>query len=113
VQPDLIKLDRSLVSAVDGDPARAALIEFFVTFARRIDAQVCCEGIETAPELAALSSLGVGLGQGYLLGRPSAPWAPLAAPAASAIAAMQKVHPLGRDAAAVNRRLGARAAARR
>ena len=113
VQPDLIKLDRSLVSAVDADPARAALIEFFVTFARRINAQVCCEGIETAPELAALASLGVGLGQGYLLGRPSAPWAPLAAPAASAIAAMQKVHPFGRDEAAVNRRLGARAAARR
>ena len=49
VQPDIIKLDRSLVEAVDDDGAKAALIEFFVNFARRIEADVCCEGIETPP----------------------------------------------------------------
>jgi diguanylate cyclase (GGDEF)-like protein len=89
VQPDLIKLDRSLVQAVDRDSARAALIEFFVVFAKRIEAAVCCEGIETPDELAALAKLGVGLGQGYLLGRPAAPWAPIAPAAVSAIAGYQ------------------------
>jgi diguanylate cyclase (GGDEF)-like protein len=119
VQPDLIKLDRSLVQGVDTDPARAALIEFFIVFAKRIEAQVCTEGIETAGELAALSTMGVALGQGYLLGRPAAPWTPLAPAAASAIAAVQKAQPLvdgegGRGhAGPVNRRLGARPAARR
>jgi EAL domain-containing protein (putative c-di-GMP-specific phosphodiesterase class I) len=118
VQPDLIKLDRSLVSAVDGDPARAALIEFFVTFAKRIDAQVCCEGIETAAELAALAGLGVNLAQGYLLGRPSGPWATIAAPAATAIMQLQQRGLLQapdrpvRTSGPVNRRLGARAVRR-
>jgi EAL domain-containing protein (putative c-di-GMP-specific phosphodiesterase class I) len=90
VQPDIIKLDRSLVEAVDTDGAKAALIEFFIVFARRIDAAVCCEGIETPAELAALAALGVSLGQGYLLGRPATPWAPIAPAAVSAIAHVQQ-----------------------
>ena len=34
VQPDIIKLDRSLVESVDTDPAKSALIEFFINFSR-------------------------------------------------------------------------------
>jgi diguanylate cyclase (GGDEF)-like protein len=75
VQPDLIKLDRSLIAGVHADSAKAALIEFFVLFARRVGAAVCTEGIETFEELTTLIDLGVGYGQGYLLGRPSEPWA--------------------------------------
>jgi diguanylate cyclase (GGDEF)-like protein len=74
VQPDLIKLDRSLVEAVHTAPAKAALIEFFVMFATRVGAAVCTEGIETIEELRALINLGVTYGQGYLLGRPAEPW---------------------------------------
>ena len=112
VQPDIIKLDRSLVQAVDADSARSALIEFFVVFAKRIGADVCCEGIETPGELGALATLGVKLGQGYLLGRPAAPWAPIAGPAVSAIGQLQSAGVLGSRAQAdyagakpVNRRL--------
>lgn len=90
VQPDIIKLDRSLVEHVDADDAKAALIEFFVVFARRIGASVCTEGIETASELAALTALGVSLGQGYLLGRPASPWSPIAPAAVSALGQIQK-----------------------
>jgi hypothetical protein len=36
---------------------------------------VCTEGIETLEELRTLINLGVSYGQGYLLGRPSEPWA--------------------------------------
>jgi EAL domain-containing protein (putative c-di-GMP-specific phosphodiesterase class I) len=79
VQPDLIKLDRSLIERVHADSAKAALIEFFVLFARRVGAAVCTEGIETFEELTTLIDLGVGYGQGYLLGRPSEPWAELPA----------------------------------
>jgi diguanylate cyclase (GGDEF)-like protein len=75
VQPDIIKLDRSLIEKVHGDSAKAALIEFFVLFARRVGAAVCTEGIETLEELTTLIDLGVGYGQGFLLGRPAAPWA--------------------------------------
>jgi diguanylate cyclase (GGDEF)-like protein len=74
VQPDIIKLDRSLIEKVHADSAKAALIEFFVLFARRVGADVCTEGIETLEELTTLIDLGVGYGQGFLLGRPSEPW---------------------------------------
>src|SRR5436305_9815393 len=74
VQPDVIKLDRSLIEGVHSDSAKAALVEFFVMFARRVGAGVCTEGIETLEELRTLINLGVTYGQGYLLGRPSDPW---------------------------------------
>jgi diguanylate cyclase (GGDEF)-like protein len=74
VQPDVIKLDRSLIEGVHSDSAKSALVEFFVMFARRVGAAVCTEGIETLDELRTLINLGVTYGQGYLLGRPGEPW---------------------------------------
>src|SRR3954466_10946113 len=74
VQPDVIKLDRSLIEGVHSDSAKSALVEFFVMFARRVGASVCTEGIETLDELRTLINLGVTYGQGYLLGRPGEPW---------------------------------------
>jgi EAL domain-containing protein (putative c-di-GMP-specific phosphodiesterase class I) len=53
------------------DDAKQALVEAFVSFGRRIGAHLLAEGIERRADLAALTSLGVELGQGYLLGRPS------------------------------------------
>jgi EAL domain-containing protein (putative c-di-GMP-specific phosphodiesterase class I) len=78
IQPDIIKLDRSLVANVDSDPAKAALIDSFVRFARRTGACVCAEGIETPEELRVLADLDVTYGQGFGLARPAAPWAPVA-----------------------------------
>ncbi len=75
IQPDIIKLDRSLVANVDTDPAKAALIDSFVRFARRTGACVCAEGIETPEELIVLANLDVTYGQGFGLARPAAPWA--------------------------------------
>ena len=70
VQPDIVKLDRILTEGIHGDPARMALVESFVRFARRTGALVCAEGIETLDEIAALADLDVEWGQGYALGRP-------------------------------------------
>jgi diguanylate cyclase (GGDEF)-like protein len=75
IQPDIIKLDRSLVANVDTDHAKAALIDSFVRFARRTGASVCAEGIETPEELKVLADLDVTYGQGFGLARPAAPWA--------------------------------------
>jgi EAL domain-containing protein (putative c-di-GMP-specific phosphodiesterase class I) len=74
--PDLIKLDLSLTRDIDADPVRRALASSLVTFAFDVGAEIVAEGIETSSEQAALSSLGVGMGQGYHLGRPG----PLPAP---------------------------------
>ena len=79
IQPDIIKLDRSLVANVDSDPAKAALIDSFVRFARRTGASVCAEGIETPEELKVLADLDVTYGQGFGLARPAAPWAEVGA----------------------------------
>lgn len=70
VKPAYVKLDIGLVSGVDADPSRRALIAGFVHFARDAGFMLVAEGIETSEELACLRTLGVDLGQGYLLGRP-------------------------------------------
>jgi EAL domain-containing protein (putative c-di-GMP-specific phosphodiesterase class I) len=74
LRPDIIKLDRSLITDVDADPAKAALVDSFTRFARRTDSVVCAEGIETEAELEVLGDLDVSYGQGYRLARPGTPW---------------------------------------
>jgi diguanylate cyclase (GGDEF)-like protein/PAS domain S-box-containing protein len=75
LQPDVLKLDRSLVSGVSADPAKAPMVDALVRYARRIGAVVCAEGIETMEDLEALADLDVTLGQGFALARPGEPWA--------------------------------------
>ncbi|WP_448610416.1 EAL domain-containing protein [Geodermatophilus sp. URMC 60] len=73
-RPQLIKLDRALVTGVDGDEVKLALVEMLGEFGGRIDAWLLAEGIETWGELQAFLRLRVPLGQGWLLGRPGPPW---------------------------------------
>lgn len=68
--PEVIKLDRELTTGVHADPVRQALTTALVSFAERIGARVVAEGIEVEQEADVLRDLGVGFGQGYLLGRP-------------------------------------------
>ena len=79
LRPDIIKLDRGLISDVPGEPATMALLEALVGYARRIKATVCAEGIETTDQLLALGDLDVTYGQGYGLARPAAGWPQLPA----------------------------------
>lgn len=69
--PDIIKLDRDLVTGVDADPAKRALVMAVTGFAADIGATVVAEGVETTRELQALVTAGVTAVQGFLLGRPS------------------------------------------
>ena len=71
--PRYLKLDVSLVRHVDRDVTRQAMVAGMYHFASRIGCEVIAEGIEDAAELAMLRTLGVPLGQGYLLGRPAPP----------------------------------------
>ena len=72
LEPQFVKLDRSLVSGAHADPRKAAAIAAIGAFAGELDAWVVAEGIETSAELDALVSMQLPLAQGYLLGRPSA-----------------------------------------
>lgn len=73
LEPDLIKLDKSLVRGIHHDRARRALATALISFATEIGAMMVAEGIETAEELEALRDLGVTFGQGYHLSRPHRP----------------------------------------
>lgn len=77
LRPHLIKLDRALVEDADADETKLALAELLGEFAGRMDAWLLAEGVETWAELAAFLRLKVPLAQGFLLGRPAPPWAPL------------------------------------
>lgn len=68
--PDVIKLDRSMVTGLAEDRVRRALVSSLVEFARSSDVTVVAEGIETAEDAAACLELGVDLGQGWFYGRP-------------------------------------------
>ena len=71
IGPDRIKLDRTLVAGLDGQPAQQAMVAATVSYAHRVGAEIVAEGIETPAELAVLRELEVDLGQGYLLARPA------------------------------------------
>lgn len=68
--PDCVKLDMSLITNVNIDPARRALLAAFAQFARDTHADLVAEGIESKAELQALTELGIGKIQGYYYGRP-------------------------------------------
>jgi EAL domain-containing protein (putative c-di-GMP-specific phosphodiesterase class I)/FixJ family two-component response regulator len=70
LNPDIIKLDIELTRGIDADPARRALAEALVIFAREIGAVITAEGIETTDELSTLRRVGAQYGQGYYLARP-------------------------------------------
>ena len=76
LRPSVIKIDREIVHGIGRDDAKQALVEAFVSFGRRIGARLLAEGIDRRADLSTLAMLGVDLGQGYLLGRPTAEPAP-------------------------------------
>ena len=71
VEPDYIKIDRSMVSGVDQDPARQDVLSAVLQLADKMGAQVIGEGLDTLEELEMLGRLGIRFGQGWLFGHPT------------------------------------------
>lgn len=71
MRPDIIKLDRELISDLDTDRARRALVTALVLLALEVGASVTGEGVETLDQLCAMNALGVEHAQGYYLARPT------------------------------------------
>jgi EAL domain-containing protein (putative c-di-GMP-specific phosphodiesterase class I) len=67
--PDVIKLDRSIVTGLTDDPVLAVVVHSLVDLARATGAQVVAEGVETEEDAVTLARLGAGLGQGWHFGR--------------------------------------------
>lgn len=71
LEPEMIKIDRSLVRGCDGtDEGRRRILDL-VALSRRIGALSVGIGVERQEELATLANLGVDAVQGHLLGKPS------------------------------------------
>jgi EAL domain-containing protein (putative c-di-GMP-specific phosphodiesterase class I) len=83
--PDVLKIDRSIVSGLDTDPVLTTLVRSLVEFAAGLSARVVAEGVETAAESDRLRELGVDLGQGWFFGRPGPPEALVDGPAVPAL----------------------------
>lgn len=69
--PEFIKIDGAITRQVDADRGQRALTKALVAFAAETGATIVAEGLETDTQIAAVHELGVALGQGYRLGRPS------------------------------------------
>lgn len=71
LEPDIVKLDMSLIRDIDSLPRKLSLVSSMVRVCQReLGMEVVCEGVETGPERDALLGTGATLLQGYLFGRP-------------------------------------------
>lgn len=70
LQPDFVKLDRDMVTALDRDPVRRDLVRRLQQFCDDRCIELIAEGVETAGEARALRDVGVRLAQGFHYGRP-------------------------------------------
>ncbi|MEA2421916.1 MAG: hypothetical protein QOF55_1015, partial [Thermoleophilaceae bacterium] len=77
VAPEILKIDRSLITGIDVDASKMALLEALARFASTTGAAVCGEGIESLDELRVLRSHDITYGQGFVLGRPGPAWPPV------------------------------------
>ena len=65
-----VKLDMSFTRDIPASPADRAIVAAMATMSGELGFSFVAEGVETEEQLQTLRKLGVGLFQGYLLGRP-------------------------------------------
>lgn len=71
VNPDIVKLDMSLIRDIDQLPRKQSLVASMIHVCQcELGMQVICEGVETIGERDVLVEAGAALLQGYLFGRP-------------------------------------------
>jgi EAL domain-containing protein (putative c-di-GMP-specific phosphodiesterase class I) len=70
-QPDVVKIDMSLVRGIHQDPVRITIVKGFVATCDELGIRVIAEGVEAWDEVSVLRALGVELFQGFLLARPA------------------------------------------
>ena len=73
LEPQVVKLDRELVTGLDKSKRQQILVRNLVQMFADLNASVVAEGIETEAELMAARDCGAQLGQGYYLARPNFP----------------------------------------
>lgn len=74
LEPEVAKLDMSLVRDVHRFPTAQKLIRSMCNLCREMGMPLVAEGVETEDERDVLLGLGVDLFQGFLFARPGVPW---------------------------------------
>ena len=69
--PQIIKIDRFLVTDIHKDQNKQMFVRTTVEFAKMNDIKVLAEGVETSNEMRMVIDLGVDYIQGYYTGKPS------------------------------------------
>lgn len=80
LQPEFVKIDKHFISDLDRDPVKREFVQSIGRIGRNLGCQILAEGIERHEEMRALQQMGIGLGQGYLLGMPEGSPQPLLQP---------------------------------
>lgn len=93
VQPDVVKLDRGLLTQ-PGGTTTIPVIAAVLAYAERCNASILAEGIETQDEEVLARSFGAEFGQGYLYGRPG--------PLPESLPALREVVPIRQLVASVD-----------
>lgn len=70
--PQVIKIDRYLISEIQNDTNKQMFVKNTIDFARLNGIKTLAEGVETFDELQTVIEYGIDLVQGYYLGRPIA-----------------------------------------
>jgi EAL domain-containing protein (putative c-di-GMP-specific phosphodiesterase class I) len=66
----MVKVDKSFVERLHGEPSGAALLRAVLQVAEALSLQTTIEGIESEEQLQQVRALGCGRAQGFLLSRP-------------------------------------------
>lgn len=70
-QPDIVKMDRSLISDIHLQPTKQKIMRNLVSMSIDLGMMIVAEGVERREEAEFLMDLGIDLFQGYLFARPS------------------------------------------
>lgn len=87
LMPDFVKMDMHFSQGLHQDKVKQHFVRTIQHLSEMGNCKVIAEGIETAPDLGVLLDIGIALGQGYLIARPTA--IPGIAPAAEIPALIQ------------------------
>ena len=71
LEPEIVKLDMSLVRDIETSPVRFRIVESITTLCRELSIKVVAEGVETPAELDRLLDLKCDYFQGFYFGRPA------------------------------------------
>jgi diguanylate cyclase (GGDEF)-like protein len=67
---DVLKIDRSIASGVEDDPAAASIVEAVVAMGSRLGLRIVAEGVDSAGQAERIRELGCDEIQGFLISQP-------------------------------------------